>query len=83
MASGLPVVTTPQGAEGIKAKNNKEIIICRNNRRLIYNAIKLIKNRPIAHKIGRRGKKLITGKYSWQQSAEELNRVYEKVIGDR
>ena len=79
MASGLPIITTPQGAEGIKAKNNREIIICRSNRQLASTAIKLIKNRLIAREIGKRGKKLITNKYSWQQSAEELNRVYKKV----
>ena len=79
MASGLPIITTPQGAEGIKAKNNKEVIIRRSNRQLANAAIKLIKNRLVAREIGKRGKKLITNKYSWQQSAEELNRVYKNV----
>jgi len=81
MASGLPIVTTPQGIEGIEAKNNKEAIICRSNRQLVNAAVKLIKNRLVAREIGKRGKKLITNKYSWQQSAEELNMVYKKVAG--
>ena len=45
MAAGLPVVTTPEGAEGLKAKNNQEIIIAKSNRALIKKSLLLRKFR--------------------------------------
>lgn len=80
MAAGLPVVTTPEGAEGLKAKNNQEIIIAKSNRALIKKSLLLIRDKKLAQKIGKKGQKLVLEKYTWEKSAQALEEVYRKTV---
>jgi len=79
MASGLPIVTTSQGIEGIKVKKNQQAIIVDTNDQLAEAAVNLIKNPQKMTQIGKRAQKLVREKYSWQESARELDRVYQKI----
>jgi len=76
MASGLPIITTPSGIEGIKAKKNRDVLIGKTNDDLIRKSLYLIKKRLIAREIGKSAKRLIQRHYTWEQSAEKLNEVY-------
>ena len=80
MAAGLPVVTTPEGAEGLKAKNNQEIIIAKSNRALIKKSLLLIRDKKLAQKIGKKGQKLVLEKYTWEKSARALEEVYRETV---
>jgi len=79
MASGLPIVTTPEGVEGIKAKDGEEIFINDDLKDLAEKALILLKNKDLAEKVGRKAKRLVKEKYSWQNSAQKLDRVYQEV----
>jgi polysaccharide biosynthesis protein PslH len=81
MASGLPIVTTTQGIEGIKIKKNQEAIVVNTNDQLARAAINLIKNPQKMAQIGKKAQKLVVEKYGWQQSAKELDKVYRLVTG--
>lgn len=83
MASGLPIVTTSQGIEGIKARKNQEAIIVDTNEQLAQATVSLINNPKKMAEIGRKAQKLVIKKYSWQESAEELDRVYKLVVRKR
>lgn len=82
MAAGLPIVTTPEGAEGIEAKNNREIFIINDVKKLADQAISLIKNRELADKVGRQAQKLVKEKYSWYGSALKLEKIYRALINE-
>lgn len=79
MASGLPVVTTPEGIEGIQAENGKQVIVESDFERLAEKAVDLLLDTKKARKIGLGGKKLVKEKYDWSQSAKELNQLYKEV----
>lgn len=79
MASGLPIVTTPKGVEGIEAKNGQEIFIDDDLEKLAEKAIKVLEEREMAEKIGEQAKKLVKEKYSWQKSAQKLDKVYREI----
>lgn len=79
MASELPIVTTPEGAEGIKAKNGEEIFITDDLKDLAEKAIKLLKDKNLAKKIGKKAKELVKKEYSWNKSAQKLDKAYEEV----
>lgn len=79
MASGLPIITTPEGAEGIPAKNNDQIIIENNLALLAKKTIQLLKNYTLAEKIGKRGKEFVRNNYDWNQSALKLDQLYQKI----
>jgi len=78
MASGLPIVTTAKGAEGIKIKNGEGIII-EKEEKIAQTVVELILNPERLEKIGMRGKKLVKEKYNWAKSAQKLSCLYEKI----
>jgi len=83
MASGLPIVTTPQGIEGIEAKEEREIFVSNDLQELAKKAIRLLEDRDLAERVGIRARELVKKKYSWDKSAQELDRVYQEVGGKK
>ncbi len=78
MACRLPIVTTPEGMGGIKIKNFQESIICDYND-VPKNAINLLTNHKQRQAMGKAANKLITQKYSYQNSVNGLNKIYQKI----
>lgn len=78
MASGLPIVTTTHGIEGIAAENNKEVIIRDNLNKLAGEAIKLLKSKKQREAIGGSAQELVKEKYTWESSAKQLDHLYEE-----
>lgn len=83
MASGLPIITTKQGIEGIKIKKNQEAIIVNTSDQLARAAVDLIKKPEKMREIGKKAQRLVREKYSWQESAKELDQVYNLVVGNQ
>jgi glycosyltransferase involved in cell wall biosynthesis len=80
MASSLPVVTTPIGAEGLGLDDGKEALIRASERQLAKAAVSILKNKNLAEKLGRAGKKFVETNYSWEKSAELLDKLYKEVV---
>lgn len=80
MASGLPVVTTSVGAEGLGVTDNKEVLIRDNFSDLAEAAILVLKDQSLAKSLGIRGKRFVELNYTWKQSARKLDEIYEEVI---
>ena len=76
MACRLPIVTTPEGIEGIEAQNNQEVIVgpIKNLAKL---SVKLMKDKNKMEKIGQKAHQLVSQKYSWEKSAQTLLKVYQ------
>ena len=83
MACGLPIVTTTAGIEGINAKNGQEALVCKNNQELVNQALALIKNRPLAQKIGENARNLAQKQYDWKRSALHLAQIYKRLAQTR
>jgi len=81
MASGLPIVTTRQGKEGIEAKDGEEIFIADDFAKLAEKTVKILQDKTLIEKIGRKSKDLVKKKYSWRKSAQKLDKVYQEVVG--
>lgn len=81
MASGLPIVTTQQGKEGIEARDGEEIFIADDFQKLARKTVRILQDKTLIEKIGRKSKDLVKKKYSWRKSAQELDKVYQEVVG--
>lgn len=77
MAVGLPIVTTPQGMEGIEIENFKHACVV-NFEKVSETAIELLKNSQRRYEIGLAAKSM-GQKYSWEESAKILNTLYENL----
>jgi len=79
MASELPIVTTPEGAEGIAAKDGEEIFISDDLQDLAEKAARLLRNRDLARRVAKKAKELAKKKYGWDKSAQKLDQAYQEV----
>jgi glycosyltransferase involved in cell wall biosynthesis len=83
MASALPVVTTTVGAEGLGVKNGQEALITDNLEDLVKSAVKVLKDPQLAKKLGDSGRRFVENKYTWDASAEKLDRIYQEIVGGK
>jgi len=75
MASGVPVVTTSLGAEGIT--KNKELLRANNVEEIVQSVAKLFKDKKYYENISKAARKLIEEKYDWKKITRGLESVYE------
>ncbi len=78
MATGLPILTTKQGMEGIPAKNGEHAHIVPFNQ-LVNQAIKLLKNSGLRNPLGQKAKKFVESNYTWEISAQKQVNIYEQI----
>ena len=81
MASSLPVVTTSVGAEGLGVSDNNEALIRDSLESLANAAIKVLEDDNLAKRLGRRGKDFVEKNYTWDKSAQKLDKIYKEVYG--
>lgn len=83
MASGLPVITTPVGIEGIKARHGREVIVEDKPEAMAAAAINLLNNRYYYQQLGRMARKLVEKNYDWKKIGEQLEKAYQEIIRDK
>jgi len=81
MASSLPVVTTSVGAEGLGVSDNNEALIRDSLESLANAAIKVLEDDNLAKRLGRSGKDFVEKNYTWDKSADKLDKIYKEVYG--
>jgi len=81
MASSLPVVTTSVGAEGLGVSDNNEALIRDSLGSLSDAAVSVLKNDNLANKLGKSGKDFVERNYTWDESAQKLDKIYKEVYG--
>ncbi|MGA2968107.1 MAG: glycosyltransferase family 4 protein, partial [Candidatus Levyibacteriota bacterium] len=76
MASGVAVVTTNLGLEGLEAKNNIHALASEKEDELAELALVLIQDHSVYRKLTLNARKLIEEKYDWRIIAQKLDEVY-------
>ncbi len=82
MASGVPVVTTPLGMEGIDA-NNKEVVIAGTAENIADEVVSLLENSEKYQMIAKNARVLIEEKYDWKKIVKKLESVYGLAVGGK
>ncbi len=83
MASSLPVVSTPVGVEGLGVKNGEQAFVSDNWKGLAEYAIKVIKNRELAKRLGKNASNFVRDNYSWDVSAKILDGLYKETVNEK
>ncbi|MFH1561643.1 MAG: glycosyltransferase family 4 protein [Patescibacteria group bacterium] len=79
MACGLPIITTPEGIEGIEARDGREVLIGRGYQQLAEKTSQLLSNPKLATSISQSARALVKRKYTWKLSAQNLLTIYQKL----
>lgn len=80
MASGLAIVATRQGVEGIGVNNKKEALVNDDYEKLAQLAADVLKDENLRIKLGSNAQNLVKRMFTWENSAQELDRMYRKVV---
>lgn len=79
MASGVPVVTTFLGNEGIGAKNGEQILIASDSNDFAEKTLEILNDNNLYDKISQNARKFIEEKYDWKVIVKKLEDVYESL----
>ena len=79
MASMIPVVTTPIGAEGYGAVDGESILVGSTPQEMAIKAVKVLTDIDLYTKIAKSGKKLVESKFTWGPITEHLESIYEEI----
>jgi glycosyltransferase involved in cell wall biosynthesis len=83
MAAKLPLVTTTVGAEGLGAKDNKEIIVEDEPEKIAKAVLNILDSPNLASNIAKNARTLVEQKYSWDKMAEYLDKIYEDTKNEK
>jgi glycosyltransferase involved in cell wall biosynthesis len=80
MASGVAVVTTKLGVEGLEAKDKKHALVGESGEQLAKNVFELLEKSDLRKKITENAREFIEENYSWEKIGKQLENVYKSVI---
>ena len=79
----VPVVTTTVGAEGLGVSSGKEALITDNLDDLVKSAVEVLRSPAVAKELGESGRAFVEKNYTWDVSAEKLDRIYGEIVQDK
>ena len=77
MASGLPVVTTSIGIEGLNAVDGKNALIGETPEELAHKTIQVLTNPKLSERLAYEGRAFVEKNFNWKTIASHLDRIYE------
>lgn len=79
MGSGMPVISTVTGIEGLEVTNNKDVVTANSPNEFIIKIEQLLKDKNLYEKIRNNAYKLVKEKYQWSLTAKDLESVYKNL----
>jgi glycosyltransferase involved in cell wall biosynthesis len=79
MGSGMPVISSVTGIEGLEITNNKDVVIANDPVEFVSKIKQLLKNKNLYEKIRKNAYNLVREKYQWSQTAKDLESVYKNL----
>lgn len=80
MATGVPVVTTTTGIEGLDAQNFRDAVIADDAQNLAALTVKVLTDKNLYHNLAENGRTLVENKFSWKTIAQKLDSIYQKAV---
>ncbi|NLF00021.1 MAG: glycosyltransferase [Anaerolineales bacterium] len=78
---GLPVVSTPIGAEGIRVQNENNILLAESAAAFAQAILRLLRDRTLNRELRENGRAWVESHYGWQSVYERVDRVYTRLLG--
>ncbi|MBI2819055.1 MAG: glycosyltransferase [Acidobacteria bacterium] len=82
-ASGIPVVSTSLGAEGLATKSNEEIILADTPADFAEGCLRLLEDSSAARSMAASARRLVEARYNWPVVMERLDWVYRELVHRR
>lgn len=79
MASGLPVISSQTGVEGLNLDDNKHVLIANTPEEFVQQTIRILSDEKLYEKIRKNSYDLAVKEYSWKHIANKLEIVYKQI----
>jgi len=79
LASGLPVVSTRIGAEGLHLENGRDLTVVERTEDIARALVDCIRSPEEARRMAEQGRRLVRDRYDWDVLADKLEAVWERV----
>lgn len=76
MSSGVGIVTTNLGIEGLEAKNGVHVLSAETSDELAKSVVNLITDKSLYRKLIHNSRKFVEDNYDWKIISDKLNKVY-------
>src|SRR5262249_55431000 len=83
LASGLPVVSTGVGAEGLAIRPGQDYLLADTPSELVAALVDCLKHPEKGRRLAEQGQDIVSGRYDWSSLADRLERVWEKAARAR
>ncbi len=83
MAASRPVVATRKGAEGLDVENGVDAVLAETAEGTAEGILRLLRDRGLAARMGRAGRRLISSKYDWKNITAAFERDLSSVFEAR
>jgi len=80
MACGLPVVTTPLGAEGIGAAADENILIAEDASEFSSHVARIIRDETLRKSLAENARRFVEDNYDWSVITEDIVSLYAEVL---
>ncbi len=83
MASGVPVVTSSLGYEGISAKSGEDVLVEDEPERFAQQIARLLKEPQLRQQLSQNGQKVIEQHYNWETNLQRLEQILVDIISKK
>lgn len=80
MASGLPIITTTTGIEGLSVEPGVHVLIANKEEEFVKMIKRALSDKKLYENMRKKSYDLVKEKYSWQAISHTLEIVYQKII---
>ncbi len=81
LAMGLPVVSTPIGAEGLDVVSGEHLLLADGPADFAEAVVRVLRDTELAATLGRNGRELVCKRYSWESVGSRLLDIYDRRFG--
>ena len=79
----MPVVTTDVGAEGLGVVNGKHAFVTNKWSEMAKTTVEVIQNPKRSQEMGQEARNFVKKLYSWEVSADLLDKIYRRVVDEK
>lgn len=79
MASGLPVVSTTVGAQGLDATDGEQLLVADTPEQFVQQTLRLLNDAALRDHLATQGNALVQGHYSWQAQGRRFTEFFHKI----
>jgi glycosyltransferase involved in cell wall biosynthesis len=78
LALGVPVVSTPKGAEGLELEDGRDLLVADSAETLAAATLRVLGDDQLAARLSAAGRRIVRERYTWEIAGDALNRALEE-----